>query len=64
MTLRCRTGGMQDRRDTGKVEFGTVGIQFWLDTGILKGYRKQGIQEMRGKGNEGYRKPGMQEIRA
>ena len=37
MTLRCRTGGMQDRRDTGKVEFGTVGIQFWLDTGILKG---------------------------
>ena len=55
---------MQDRRDTGKVEFGTVGIQFWLDTGMLKGYRKQGIQEMRGKGNEGYRKPGMQEIRA
>ena len=47
-------------RDTGKVGFGTVGIDYLRiqetrDTGN-KRYMKQGIHETRITGNEGYRK--------
>ena len=40
----CRTGGMQDERETGQEGCRTGRIQDWKDAG-LEGCRKRGIHE-------------------
>ena len=44
----CMRGGMQERRDEGKVGFRTGGIHESRDSG-LEGYGKEVIQEKEGK---------------
>ena len=50
------------RRDTGKVECRTGGMQDWRDAGN-EGCKKGGMQESRGASTEGCRKGDIQEMR-
>ena len=50
---RFGTGGIQEKRDSGKEVFTKRGIQDCKDTG-KEGYRKGGIQDCRDTGKEGF----------